>query len=591
MFMTDDQKKYYAAMKKMGNKKPVKATPRPRVIEFFTQDDKYNYHSIKQSHFGFGYKNLYFFLSQWKPQAIVFGIVTNKKFDMIIMLFIGLNMLAMTLDHYHQNEMWSFALDNLNMGFIVIFSAECILKIFALRLYYFKEPWNMFDFVVVILSILGKKLTIKTFHIDKDQKLIFAYYTLTLNPKISILGIVLSDLIEAYFVSPTLLRVVRVAKIGRVLRLVKGARGIRTLLFALAMSMPALFNICLLLFLVMFIFAIFGMSFFMNVKHRGALDSVYNFETFGKSMILLFQMSTSAGWDSVLDGLINEKDCKDNDEETGVPGDCGNTAMGIAFLLTYLVISFLIIINMYIAVILENYSQATEDVQEGLTDDDYDMYYEIWQQFDPEGTQYVKFSQLSDFLDVLEPPLQIHKPNKYKIISMDIPICTGDLCYCVDVLDALTKDFFARKGNPVEETAELGEVTAHTDRPGYEPISSTLWRQREDYCARLIQTAWRRRGRYPSKLDDVEEEDEDDIEDTDDEREIDLESPANINQSYSPTSGESPRTSVQVHPYIPSPVPGDSTSYREKLSPSSPLSQRRRVSSTTSRSSSKDHNV
>ena len=75
---------------------------------------------------------------------------------MIIMLFIGLNMLAMTLDHYHQNEMWSFALDNLNMGFIVVFSSECILKIFALRLYYFKEPWNMFDFVVVVLSILGK---------------------------------------------------------------------------------------------------------------------------------------------------------------------------------------------------------------------------------------------------------------------------------------------------------------------------------------------------------------------------------------------------------------------------------------------------
>ena len=34
MFMTDDQKKYYAAMKKMGNKKPVKATPRPRVNDF-----------------------------------------------------------------------------------------------------------------------------------------------------------------------------------------------------------------------------------------------------------------------------------------------------------------------------------------------------------------------------------------------------------------------------------------------------------------------------------------------------------------------------------------------------------------------------
>ena len=119
----------------------------------------------------------------------------------------------------------------------------------------------------------------------------------------------LSDLIEKYFVSPTLLRVVRVAKVGRVLRLVKGAKGIRTLLFALAMSLPALFNICLLLFLVIFIYAIFGMSFFMNVKHKSGIDEVYNFETFGKAFILLFQMSTSAGWDTVLEGIINEVEC------------------------------------------------------------------------------------------------------------------------------------------------------------------------------------------------------------------------------------------------------------------------------------------
>lgn len=305
-------------------------------------------------------------------------------------------------------------------------------------------------------------------------------------------GLVLSDLIEKYFVSPTLLRVVRVAKVGRVLRLVKGAKGIRTLLFALAMSLPALFNICLLLFLVMFIFAIFGMSFFMNVKHTGALDDVYSFETFFQSFILLFQMMTSAGWDGVLSGLMNEKDCIKPNPDLGVPGDCGSQATGIAFILGYLVISFLIVINMYIAVILENYSQATEDVEEGLTDDDYDMYYEIWQQFDPKGTQFLEFSQLSEFLDVLEPPLQIHKPNKYKIVSMDIPICKGDLVFCVDVLDALTKDFFARKGNPVEESADLGEVGPAIDRPGYEPVSSTLWRQREEYCARLIQQAWRR---------------------------------------------------------------------------------------------------
>ena len=60
----------------------------------------------------------------------------------------------------------------------------------------------------------------------------------------------------------------------------------------------------------MFIFAIFGMSFFMTVKLRGTLDEVYNFQTFGQSMILLFQMSTSAGWDGVLNGIMDEKDCE-----------------------------------------------------------------------------------------------------------------------------------------------------------------------------------------------------------------------------------------------------------------------------------------
>ena len=48
----------------------------------------------------------------------------------------------------------------------------------------------------------------------------------------------------------------------------------------------------------------------MNVKLRGTLDEVYNFRTFGQSMILLFQMSTSAGWDGVLNGIMNEEDCE-----------------------------------------------------------------------------------------------------------------------------------------------------------------------------------------------------------------------------------------------------------------------------------------
>ena len=88
----------------------------------------------------------------------------------------------------------------------------------------------------------------------------------------------MEDMMEDFPVSPTLLRVARVCRIGRILRLIKAAKGIRKLLFALIVSLPALFNIGALLALITFIYAIIGMTLFGHVKHRGALnDQVINY--------------------------------------------------------------------------------------------------------------------------------------------------------------------------------------------------------------------------------------------------------------------------------------------------------------------------
>jgi len=40
-------------------------------------------------------------------------------------------------------------------------------------------------------------------------------------------------------------------------------------------------------------------------------------------------------------------------------GDCGNAGLAVAYLVTYLIMTFLVVINMYIAVILENFSQVS----------------------------------------------------------------------------------------------------------------------------------------------------------------------------------------------------------------------------------------
>ena len=38
-----------------------------------------------------------------------------------------------------------------------------------------------------------------------------------------------------------------------------------------------------------------------------------------------------------------------------------------------------------------------------------------------------------------------------------------DKVFCSDILDALTQDFFARKGNPIEEPAHVEEIKVSDD--------------------------------------------------------------------------------------------------------------------------------
>ena len=72
------------------------------------------------------------------------------------MIIIAMNMACMGAEHYKQSPETTDLLYYLNVIFIAIFTGECVLKLIGLRHYYFKQPWNVFDFVVVVMSILGK---------------------------------------------------------------------------------------------------------------------------------------------------------------------------------------------------------------------------------------------------------------------------------------------------------------------------------------------------------------------------------------------------------------------------------------------------
>ncbi|XDV45049.1 hypothetical protein PO909_013220 [Leuciscus waleckii] len=431
LFMTEEQKKYYDAMKKLGSKKPAKPIPRPSNC----------------------------------IQGMVFDFITKQFFDIFIMVLICLNMVTMMIETDDQSTEKEDILYLINLVFIVIFSGECVLKMIALRQYFFTIGWNVFDFVVVILSVAG---------------------------------LMLSDIIEKYFVSPTLFRVIRLARIGRVLRLIRGAKGIRTLLFALMMSLPALFNIGLLLFLIMFIFSIFGMSNFAYVKKQAGIDDIFNFETFGGSIICLFEITTSAGWDGLLLPIMNSgpPDCDPDIENPGtdVRGNCGNPGMGIMFFCSYIIMSFLVVVNMYIAIILENFNVAQEESGDPLCEDDFTMFDETWEKFDVDATQFIEYNRLFDFVDVLQEPLRIAKPNRLKLITMDLPIVSGDKIHCLDILLAVTREVL---GDTIEMTAMQKSIEAkfimnNPTSASFEPITTTLRRKEEERAAIAVQRTYRR---------------------------------------------------------------------------------------------------
>ncbi|NXW21456.1 SCN4A protein, partial [Circaetus pectoralis] len=426
LFLTEEQKKYYNALKKLGSKKPQKPIPRP--LNVF--------------------------------QGLLFDIVSHKAFDITVVTFICLNMVIMMAEGSQDGI--KDILNKINFFFVAVFTGECVIKILALRHYFFTSGWNIFDLAVVVLSLVS---------------------------------IGLSEGFQSFF-SPTLLRIFRLARIGRILRLIQKARGIRTLLFALLMSLPALFNIGLLLFLVMFIYAIVGMTNFACIGWEGGIDNLFNFQTFDSSILCLFQITTSAGWDGLLVPLLKRSDsCAPNLNLTHEQRkNCTNKEVGILFFVSYVIISFLIVVNMYIAVILENFGVATEESTDPLCEDDFDMFYETWGKFDPQATQFIEYSALSDFADALAEPLRIPKPNKIQLISMDLPIVSGDKIHCLDILLAFTKRVLGESGDldGLELHMEEKFMAANLSKVSYKPITTTLKRKQEEVSALIIQRAFRR---------------------------------------------------------------------------------------------------
>jgi len=161
-----------------------------------------------------------------KFQGFIFDLVTNEVFNAIIIALICFQAITIMIQSDEQSQNVDIALCWINLILIILYTGECVLKLIAFHCNYFTIGWNIFDFMVVIFSVTELFLPMT---------------------------------IGYYLVPPSIMELIRLSRIIHILRPGKGPKVFRDLLLPLMLSLPALLNIGLLIFLVMFVYAIFGM--------------------------------------------------------------------------------------------------------------------------------------------------------------------------------------------------------------------------------------------------------------------------------------------------------------------------------------------
>uniref|UniRef100_A0A3B5MPZ7 Ion transport domain-containing protein n=1 Tax=Xiphophorus couchianus TaxID=32473 RepID=A0A3B5MPZ7_9TELE len=157
-----------------------------------------------------------------KIKEIVKIIVMDPFTDLAITLCIILNTLFMAMEFYPMDKWFSDMLYVGNLVFTAIFTAEMVLKVIALDPYhYFQVGWNIFDGVIVCLSLIELSLA--------DVK-----------------G----------------MSILRSFRLLRVFKLAKSWPTLNKLIKIIGNSVGALGNLTLVLAIIVFIFAVVGMQLF-----------------------------------------------------------------------------------------------------------------------------------------------------------------------------------------------------------------------------------------------------------------------------------------------------------------------------------------
>lgn len=327
-------------------------------------------------------------------QYKIWWFVTSQPFEYTLFVLIMANTVTLAMKFHGQSELYSQILDLSNMFFTAVFALEFVLKLAAFRFRnYFGDAWNTLDFVIVLGSFID---------------------------------IVISEIVPKgdSFISITFFRLFRVM---RLIKLLSKCEGIRTLLWTFMKSFQALPYVALLIVMLFFIYAVIGMQIFGKIEENRdtSINHNNNFRNFPQSLLVLFRSATGEAWQEImLDTSGSHVKCT-NTSDVSSSDSCGSI-IAIPYFISFYVICSFLILNLFVAVIMDNFDYLTRDWSI-LGPHHLDEFIRLWSEYDPDAKGRIKHLDVVTLLRKISPPLGFGKlcPHRVackRLVSMNMPL-------------------------------------------------------------------------------------------------------------------------------------------------------------------------
>ncbi|XP_049884581.1 voltage-dependent calcium channel type A subunit alpha-1 isoform X6 [Pectinophora gossypiella] len=397
----------------------------------------------------------------------VWRIVVSTPFEYFIMTLIVLNTLLLMMKYYNQNDLYADVLKYSNMGFTGMFSVETVLKIIAYGVKFHEAPPLLMDMLTFmnlvftfffLLETVLKLIAFGCTNFFKDPWNTFDFIT--------VIGSIIDALIMEFGENTFNVGFLRLFRAARLIKLLRQGYTIRILLWTFVQSFKALPYVCLLIAMLFFIYAIIGMQVFGNIELSADNDinRHNNFRSFIQGLMLLFRCATGESWPNIMLACLKPAKC---DKAAGKSSNevCGST-LAYAYFVSFIFFCSFLMLNLFVAVIMDNFDYLTRD-SSILGAHHLDEFVRIWAEYDPNATGKIHYTEMYDMLKNMDPPLGFGNkcPNRLaykKLIRMNMPLDDEGKVNFTTTLFALIRENLNIKMRSAEEMDQADEELRET---------------------------------------------------------------------------------------------------------------------------------